>query len=518
MLDTYIASYILSDNLTDMSPESATHLRVEISEVFSYWSQTQDFVRRVQKTVGEELVSAGRSAESEVAEAIEIRSREHASFVEEERELTEAVGLLQRTLSTLETEMPQIGTSGLGVQAVRGVSELLRIIAQANKLSSFDVAHLAALFQSSRLAPTDWNGNIRDTLMQFQQKAEAHLDVARKVEAKNLEDYQMLAKPTSSEAYPTKWDIAALSTVAESVGQQFGSFFHDNICMQLKDKLMSLEHKNGRVKLSEFYKPALDGEWQFQESVGYLRQIGALDESEQQEAKVIVPNYLMSPSNCIATSGFYSVCCKNECEQLLSHLEQEVSGPDADVHKISTLVANLPSSSESSPRVLSGTLRSRLEEIAAHHGGMVPLHSRLFAQWMHHAYPYECPYPQVSGATSAVLPEDWLHSGATASQDEMLKCVQTPQNASVYEEEAAESIQWSAEEELLVVRSARVMQSPWDTQQKPKLSMVSMMLFTVLVAIAYGLVQATKVRSCLAQSVGSGHIISTRNEAGFHRL
>ena len=51
------------------------------------------------------------------------------------------------------------------------------------------------------------------------------------------------------------------------------------------------------------------------------------------------------------------------------------------------------------------SLERRLSDIADHHGGMVPLHGRLFAQWLHHLHPHECPYPHMSGTTSPLRPE-----------------------------------------------------------------------------------------------------------------
>merc|ERR1712107_499075 len=50
----------------------------------------------------------------------------------------------------------------------------------------------------------------------------------------------------------------------------------------------------------------------------------------------------------------------------------------------------------------------RLREIAKAHGGVVPLHGRLFAQWMHHAFPRECPFPHVSGTKNPQTPSEWI--------------------------------------------------------------------------------------------------------------
>merc|ERR1719217_729591 len=117
-------------------------------------------------------------------------------------------------------------------------------------------------------------------------------------------------------------DFSLVARVAERVGERFGSF-QDWECQQIKSSLVQMEERGtGRVPLAEFYKPAVGGHWQFQETVPYLRQLGALDESDPSKPRVIVANYVSSPSNCIASSSFYSVCCMDECEGLLGHLER----------------------------------------------------------------------------------------------------------------------------------------------------------------------------------------------------
>ena len=50
--------------------------------------------------------------------------------------------------------------------------------------------------------------------------------------------------------------------------------------------------------------------------VHYLRDLGALDES-QPESSVIVSNYVLGASNCVGTSRFYAQCCVDPCDQLL---------------------------------------------------------------------------------------------------------------------------------------------------------------------------------------------------------
>merc|ERR1719188_2258132 len=84
--------------------------------------------------------------------------------------------------------------------------------------------------------------------------------------------------------------------------------------------------------------------------------------------------------------------------------------PSAPPSEVAAVVSNLPSDTVYAPRNLSKALLDRLGDIAQLHGGSVPLHGRLFAQWMHHAYPRECPFPHVLGTTKPVSQEEYLGS------------------------------------------------------------------------------------------------------------
>lgn len=222
----------------------------------------------------------------------------------------------------------------------------------------------------------------------------------------------------------------------------------------------------GRVRLADFYNSALNkGQWQFSEHVSYLRQLGALDESQPDNLRVIIPNYVNGPSNCVASSSYYSVCCMNECDELLGHLETQIAAPEASAEKIMGLVAALPSSTLPGNRTLSSWLTHRLQEVADHHDGKVPLHGRLFSQWMHYAFPRECPFPHVQGTTQPQKPESWVQDTQrdfSASKTDMQYYVDLPvphsrratETGDLNELLAMESPMWSMDEELVVVRSA----------------------------------------------------------------
>merc|ERR1711976_583621 len=161
--------------------------------------------------------------------------------------------------------------------------------------------------------------------------------------------------------------------------------------------------------------------------------------------------------NCIATSSLHSVCCINECEALMDHVERRIASPDAEPNRLANVVAALASSTVQAPRELKAPLLHRLNEIAEGHGGTVPLHGRLFAQWMHHAYPRECPFPHISGTKNPQTPSEWIeengrHSLATSAW-EMRRIVDDAHaNAGNNSVEAGpKELMWHHEEELVAV-------------------------------------------------------------------
>jgi len=246
--------------------------------------------------------------------------------------------------------------------------------------------------------------------------------------------------------------LAMTTQVLEEVADRYGRW-QDGECTAMKTDLMKYERGDtGRVLLRDFYGAALNGSFQYTESKEYLRELGVLDESVPSQPSVIISNYINGPSNCLASSRYYSVCCINECEALLQPLERHIGAPDALPSEIVELVQRLPSATVQAPRTLPNSLRQRLEEIASHHGGRVPLHGRLFTQWMHHAYPRECPYPHVSGTASLLTSREFQSAhgdqhvlGAQALQAEL-----EAHSESFEESDEVSEVPWSMEEELFV--------------------------------------------------------------------
>jgi len=199
------------------------------------------------------------------------------------------------------------------------------------------------------------------------------------------------------------------------LAQQDGKW-QNSECRDMKDHLTELDPEGlGEVPLSRFYAQPEGSTYQFSESTDYLRSIGALDETSPSDPKVYIANYVAGPSNCIATSSYYSVCCLSECAGILAELEHHIAAPLASPAKLLALIDLV------SDAVLPRGLVEKLHAIADRHGGEVPLHGRLFAQWLHFAFPHECPYPSIVQSTTAFTATQWLDGQSVASAKERLQ-------------------------------------------------------------------------------------------------
>jgi len=299
--------------------------------------------------------------------------------------------------------------------------------------------------------------------------------------------------------------------MADEMGTQYAKhFWDDRMCGGLKQALLAIEaEKPGRVQLSAFYATGLSRDmtlstyWQFVEKVDYLRDVGALDESNPSDPSVIIPNYIVSPTQCLHVSELYGICCKNECEASLRRLEGEVADSSATPDKILEVLAG---SGDVTRTAFSGRLVELLRQVADVNDGSVPLHGRLFSQWMHHAFPRECPFPHESGTISPKAPHEWAkeknHASTEASEEEMVchvsgKCAGGAE-ASFADDDAdrpssSTDLPWSDVEELLTKHSRKAV----SRMAMRSLCQVGAMLSMACMLLSY-------VKACFAAGVG-GH-------------
>merc|ERR1719281_564036 len=244
-------------------------------------------------------------------------------------------------------------------------------------------------------------------------------------------------------------ELEAMHQVAAEVPRRFG-WWHDQLCVDMKSALLEMEgtRSTGRVSLGAFYGGKSAGkDWRFIESVDYLRQLGALDESDPKRLRVIVPNYLSGPNNCIEASGVHTYCCKDECGVLVAEVERGIAAPMGAVGDIARIVSQISTDTVDAPRNLTSELMSKLDSVATRHGGRVPLHGRLFAQWMHHAFPNECPHPHVSGTTAPKTNKAFKKSGGNVfvTSKDRAQYIAAHMPLQKMKEERVSSLFWSEE-------------------------------------------------------------------------
>lgn len=290
-----------------------------------------------------------------------------------------------------------------------------------------------------------------------------------------------------------------ISLIVWDIVDSFG-IFQGKQCQGLKQQMTALEKGDGVgcVSLTAFYDKGLkaDSNWMMIESPDYLKHIGALDESDPKNPRVLTANYINGPNSCLQPSGYYMICCHNECDDILGQLESRLAAPSATAQQI--LLA-LPASSSSrslrasSKPLIAPRLVHRLEEVAAHHDGRVPIHGRLFSQWLHHVYPHECPYPHLSGTKSPEWMDDFegeTQKSSILSDEEMMSYIHnnsvtssvSPKHA-ILKDSLDSCAPWEDEEELYAPLPLRSHVSLADLEQDPHVWRVTSCLAFLMVTV-----------------------------------
>lgn len=190
-----------------------------------------------------------------------------------------------------------------------------------------------------------------------------------------------------------EYGLRDATKIVQDMALRYGKW-QNSECDEMKQVLLKLAGSNdtGRVPFNTFHSAPKHSHFNFGESIDYLRKNNVLDESSR-TPQVMIANYLASPSNCIAWSQYFSVCCLNECENLVNVLESKVETIDVPVGRFLDAVATISSGTVTAPRLLPQRLWDMAKAIASAHGGVVPLQSGDFRRWFHYAFPNECPFP-----------------------------------------------------------------------------------------------------------------------------
>lgn len=314
--------------------------------------------------------------------------------------------------------------------------------------------------------------------------------------------HELQLQPRRNPFVPGRDSFDKSVTFVQEVSHHFGAF-QDLECRALKGRLVEMERQGtGRVMLSQFYAGGLNGDWTLSESVDYLRNLGVLDETDPSSPSVVIPNYMTSRTNCLTASGFYSVCCLDECEGLLQQVERDVAGPGATPALVAQSISAIHSDTVDAPRNLSATLLTRLDDIAKLHRGKVPLHGRLFGQWMHHAYPRECPFPHVSGTHSPMSPDDWMAKQGIDNVEASMEEMQSHHARLEDEASSSEPLQlpWSLEEELVAGHD------DWDAEAGSSSSSRFLRLAMALMALASFAIPLVRASKLVVAGSGSSDL------------
>merc|ERR1719399_2802958 len=96
----------------------------------------------------EECAAELAKDEQDLKSATEIREKEAADFKAEEAELMETIDVIERAIAIIEREMSKT-YSMVQLKSAGSIADALKVLVQAEALSSADASRLTALVQSS---------------------------------------------------------------------------------------------------------------------------------------------------------------------------------------------------------------------------------------------------------------------------------------------------------------------------------------------------------------------------------
>jgi len=201
---------------------------------------------------------------------------------------------------------------------------------------------------------------------------------------------------------PPSYNFETTASIVDVIAKQYGRR-QDEGCRVMREALESHDHTGtGRVTLDDFHSVGSVSFFVLNEPAERLKEMGVLDESDPRNPTVRIANYVLSPGNCNRNSNYYHVCCISTCDSILQELEAKFMAPSVDPELLlNVLTTNMSTTADIDFNIAASPLlgpsaehlAKSLRTIAAKHGGVVPLHGKLFSTWMHFAFPRDCPLP-----------------------------------------------------------------------------------------------------------------------------
>jgi len=169
---------------------------------------------------------------------------------------------------------------------------------------------------------------------------------------------------------------------------------------------------NGSVRHADLIKSGSGSGNLVREPKEYLVSLGALDESPPDGPHLLMPNYMLGPSNCDGTTSFYDLCCPNDCEAHKMQLERAVTKAADPLESVKNIVQ------QSLASTIPDDLLTHLHSLVQANRGQLLLHGRGFAEWLHKVFPRECPKPREAdfrGMAGNTMPDADTDFQATAT-------------------------------------------------------------------------------------------------------
>lgn len=204
--------------------------------------------------------------------------------------------------------------------------------------------------------------------------------------------------------------------VAEAIGEGYAKF-HAADCRRVTEELAAKpSYRGGRVQMSEMKPSESPGRRSLlTESTEELEGLGVFSGAAAEGGRqLIISNYINSQATCLSTASFYAACCINECEGFLATLEREAGSPSLAPERLATALAALPKRPAQEHDALVQEVRGLVEKDS----NLVSLHGYAFSEWMHRAFPLECPAPSQNGTSVAnpKTPDEWMGAGSAQVQ------------------------------------------------------------------------------------------------------
>jgi hypothetical protein len=151
------------------------------------------------------------SEEKDLAAATKIRDEENADFQAKEKELVDVLDTLARAISVIEKEMAKGGAAMMQLKSAKSLTQVFKVMVQANSLNTADAQKLTAFVQNSNKDGDDelgapagsvyenQSGGIIDVLQSLRDESTTQLDEARQVERTAANKYEMLKQSLQDE-------------------------------------------------------------------------------------------------------------------------------------------------------------------------------------------------------------------------------------------------------------------------------------------------------------------------------